>query len=377
MITEIIRVDPLNIDSGKIRAAAAVVDGGGLVAFPTETVYGIACRAEESALARLDEAKGRPADKRYSLHIAKIESITDYIPRLSFRACKLIENCWPGPVTIVFELSEADLAEQKKRVSAELFDILYQGGTLGVRCPDSPVAIALLGACKWPVVAPSANLSGQEPALTAKMVIDQLDGRVDMVIDSDGNSGDCRYQINSTVVKVSSGNITILREGAVKIGEIEDMSLMRILFVCTGNTCRSPMGEYFCKKYIAEKLECNVDELEKKGYKISSAGVFGIDGAPASSEVVDICKQKGIDSSLHRSRFLTVEMIEDGDIIFAMTGGHVDGVLEMYPEAESKCFLLDGDKDIPDPIGGGFDVYNECARIIERALDNRLCEMMI
>ena len=377
MNTEIIRVDPLNIDMGKVRAAAAVVDGGGLVAFPTETVYGIACRVEESALFKLDAAKGRAADKRYSLHIAGVDSIADYIPRLSFRACKLIENCWPGPVTIVFELSEADLALQKKRVGAEVFDILYQGGTLGVRCPDSPVAIALLAACKRPVVAPSANLSGQEPALTAKMVLGQLGGVVDMVIASDDDFDACKYQINSTVVKISSGNITILREGAVKIGKIERMSSMRILFVCTGNTCRSPMGEYFCKKYIAEKLECNVDELGKKGYIVASAGVFGIDGAPASSEVIDICKQKGIDASLHQSRFLTAEMVEDSDVIFVMTRGHGHGILEMCPQAESKCFLLDGENDIPDPIGGGFDVYNECARVIERAIDDRLCEMII
>ncbi len=374
---EIIRVDPLNIDMDKVYAAAAVIDGGGLVAFPTETVYGVACRVEGSSLAKLDAAKGRPGDKRYSLHIAGADSITDYIHRLSFRACKLIENCWPGPVTVVFELSEPDLSEQKKRVDEEIFNLLYQGGTLGVRCPDNPIAIALLSACSRPVVAPSANLSGQEPALTADEVLAQLDGRVDMVIAPNDESNVCRYQLNSTVVKISSGNISILREGAVKMGDIENMSSMQILFVCTGNTCRSPMGEYFCKKYIAEKLECNVDELEKKGYKVVSAGVYGMDGAPASREVIDICKQKGIDASSHHSRLLTAEMVEESDIIFAMTRGHGRGILSMSPQAESKCFLLDGDNDIPDPIGGGFDVYNKCACIIERALDNRLCEMMI
>jgi L-threonylcarbamoyladenylate synthase len=377
MNTEIIRVNPLNIDLDKVSELAAAVDSGHLVAFPTETVYGVACRVQESSLARLDEAKGRPGDKRYSLHIAKVDSIIDYIPRLSSRACKLIENCWPGPVTIVFELSEADLQEQKNKLSAEIFDILYQGGTLGVRCPDSPIAIALLAACKGPVVAPSANLSGKAPALTAEGVLDQLDGRIDTIIAPETESDACQYQINSTVVKISPGNISVLREGAVKNADIERMSLMKILFVCTGNTCRSPMGEYFCKKYIAEKLECNLDELEKKGYKVLSAGVFGVDGAPPSSEVIDICKQKGIDASGHGSSFLTPEMVEDSDIIFAMTRSHAQGVLNMCPQAESKCYLLDGDKDIPDPIGGGVDVYNECAQIIERALDNRLCEMMI
>lgn len=377
MNTEIIRIDPSNIEMDKVQSAAKVIDNGGLVVFPTETVYGIACRADSDSFAKLDEAKNRPGDKRYSLHIATPDSIADYIPRLSFRACKLIENCWPGPVTIVFELSHADLAEQKKRLGEELFDLLYQGGNLGVRCPDNPLAIALLSACNSPVVAPSANLSGQQPALTADQALAQLDGRVDMVIGPIDESDACKYRLSSTVVKISSGNISVLREGAVEIEEVEQMSSMRILFVCTGNTCRSPMAEYFCKKYIAEKLECNVDELEKKGYKVSSAGVYGMDGMPASNEVVDICKQKGIDASRHKSRLLTAEMVEDSDIIFAMTRGHAHGILSMSPDAESKCFLLDGGNDIPDPIGGGIDVYSSCACIIERAIDNRLCEMII
>jgi len=377
MNTKIIRVDPFDIDMDKIRTAADVIDGGGLAAFPTETVYGIACKVDESAFAGLDAAKGRPADKRYSLHISRRQSVGDYIPHLSFRARKLIENCWPGPVTVVFELSRADLAEQKKRLADDVFNILYQGGTLGVRCPDSPIAAALLGACQFPVVAPSANLSGRRPAVSAEMVLSQLDGLVDIIIAPQDESDVCKYQINSTVVKICDENITILREGAIKKADIDAMSTIQILFVCTGNTCRSPMGEYFCKKYISKKLECNVDELEKKGYKVLSAGVFGIDGAPASSEVVEVCRHKGIDVGGHRSSFLTPEKVEESDIVFAMTRRHIDSVVNMCPQAESKCFLLDGKKDVPDPIGCGIGVYKECARIIERAVKNRMCEMII
>lgn len=377
METKIIKLDPADIDMDKIRQGADIIDSGGLVVFPTETVYGIASTVSELAFSSLDQAKDRPGDKRYTLHIPNPDAISQYIPTLSFRVCKLIDNAWPGPVTIVFELSEEDLAKQKKRLGEQIFDLLYQNGTIGVRCPDNSIATSLLSECKNPVVAPSANLSGQKPALTSKMVLEQLDGRVDMVIAPQMETDACRFHQSSTVVKISSGNISILRDGTVKNAEIEKMSQVRILFVCTGNTCRSPMAEFFCKKYIAEKLECNLDELQKKGYKVVSAGVYGMDGVPASSEVVDICGRKGVDASGHSSQPLTAELIEGCDVIFAMTGGHLHGILNMSPQAESKSFLLDSSKDIPDPIGGGFEVYNKCALVIERALENRLCEMMI
>ena len=147
--------------------------------------------------------------------------------------------------------------------------------------------------------------------------------------------------------------------------------------MCTGNTCRSPMAEYFCKKYIAEKLNCKLDELVDRGYKVVSAGVFAMDGAPASSEVIDICQQRGIDARMHASRHLTTDLVEQSDVVFCMTASHLHGVLNMFPQAADKCFLINGDKDISDPIGGGMEVYNKCAQVIERALDNRLCEMMI
>lgn len=376
MNTEIIRLDSDNPDAEAIKSAASIIDGGGLVGFPTETVYGIACRAKSSSLDRLDLVKARPGDKRYSLHIPDASAIDDYVPHLSLKGRKLIQNCWPGPLTVVFELSESDLAKQKQRLGDEVFEILYQGGTIGVRCPDNPIAIALLAAAKQPVVAPSANLSGKPPSVTADEVIDQLGGNIDMVIAPKNDSQACRCRQSSTVVIVSSGNISILREGAIKKQEIEEISAIRILFVCTGNTCRSPLAEYLCKKYIAEKLDCGLDEVREKGYKVSSVGLYVMEGMPASREVVEICFQKGIDATGHRSSTVTAARVEESDIIFAMTRAHCRGILEMCPSAESKCMLLDASGDVADPIGGGIRIYNECSRSIEQAIGIRLCEMM-
>ena len=348
MKTEIFQLDASNPDPEVIAEAGRFVDGGGLVGFPTETVYGIACRVERESLKRLDEAKGRPVDKRYSLHIGSADILGEYIPQLSLQANKLVSSLWPGPLTVVFELNGDDLEEQRSQMSAEVFDILYQDSTVGVRCPDNRIAAELLKSAKWPVVASSANLSGQSAAVTASGVIQQLDGRIDMLLAAKEDQSACDFQQNSTVVKVGGGKVTVLREGVVKKTRILDICRLNILFVCTGNTCRSPLGEYLCKKYISEKLDCKLDELFENGYNISSAGVFAFNGAPPSKEVVEVCSEKGIKASGHRSSALTFEMIRENDVIFAMTENHRQRILEMCPQAESKCLLLDGENDIAD-----------------------------
>ncbi len=130
MKTEVVKIASLEADSAKIAAAARILDEGGVVAFPTETVYGLGCRAEAPAIARLNELKGRPADKRYTLHIANAEDVYRYVPSMPPHAAKLVRLTWPGPVTIVFQLSAADMEKQKAVVSREAFDVLYSGLSL-------------------------------------------------------------------------------------------------------------------------------------------------------------------------------------------------------------------------------------------------------
>lgn len=376
MKTEILQLDVGKLDLDGIGRAAEIVDGGGLVGFPTETVYGVACRVEKESLSRLDEAKGRPGDKRYSLHIGSADELTEYVPQIPLAGAKLVSEFWPGPLTLVFELNEEDLAVQRARLNPEVFDVLYQDGSIGVRCPDNPVSKELLKACKRPVVAPSANLSGRPPAVTADEVIEQLDGRIDMLLAVKKDQQNCDFRQSSTVVKLGGGKLEVLREGVIEKNRILEKSVIQILFVCTGNTCRSPLCEYLCKKYISKKLNSNLDELADKGYKVISAGVNAFDGFPASPEVVDLCSEMGIDASTHKSRCLTAEMVEKSDIIFTMTKNHRQMILSMYPQAAGKCFLLAGEKDIADPIGGGKQIYRACAKEIDKALELKLCEIM-
>jgi L-threonylcarbamoyladenylate synthase len=373
METRVVQMDAVSPDVEKVGAAAAVVDRGGLVAFPTETVYGIACRARADSIARLDEVKGRSEGKAYTLHIADRSEVRRYISSVGMRAEKLIDHAWPGPLTIVFELDEDEIKKQRGRVEDDVFEILYRNSSVGIRCPDNPIAAALLRKTANAVVAPSANLPGEAPAVDAAGVLAQLSGRIDLLLDG----GPCKYRMSSTVVKLGKNGLDILRIGAYSERELEAVSQIKFLFVCTGNTCRSPMAEGMFRKYLAEKLGAEVDRLEQMGYKVSSAGTIDVSGSPASPEAKKTCANRGIDISAHRSRRLSSQLVAESDLIYTMSGEHRERVIAMSRQSPSKCVLIADDKDIPDPLGQGQDVYERCADSIERAVKKRIGELVI
>jgi len=373
MQTKIIKLDSVKIDATKVEEAAQVVDAGGLVAFPTETVYGIACRVEAKSLAKLDNLKGRGTDKYYTLHLSKPADVEKYVPAVGLRAKKLIKNAWPGPLTIVFELTESDIKKQKKNLKKEVFERLYKDNTIGIRCPDNAIAAMLLQTTKEPAVAPSANKTGQPPATDAEQVLAQFSGQLDLLLDG----GPCKYKKSSTVVKIGKKGLEILREGVYSKEKLEAMSKVKFLFVCTGNTCRSPMAEGMFRKFLAEKLQCKVDQLDKIGYKVSSAGVMNMAGSPASTEAVAACAAKGIDIKAHKSKTLTRQLVEESDFIFAMTRMHCERAAAIEPGAADKCILLGGDREVPDPIGQPQEFFKDCAGLIEKAVRERISELWI
>ncbi len=175
---------------------------GGLVAFPTETVYGLGADASSpAALRRLYAVKGRPADHPVIVHLASIGQLADWAVDVPERARRLAEACWPGPLTLVLERSP--------RVPDEV-----TGGrpTVGLRVPDQPIALALLRAFGGGVAAPSANRFGRVSPTTADDVRADLGDDVDVVLDG----GPCRVGVESTIVDCSRGDPIVLRLGGIR-----------------------------------------------------------------------------------------------------------------------------------------------------------------
>jgi protein-tyrosine-phosphatase len=142
-------------------------------------------------------------------------------------------------------------------------------------------------------------------------------------------------------------------------GEVPQPATCRLVFVCTGNTCRSPMAEAICKKLLADRLGCSIGELPAKGFAVLSAGLAAGPGLPAAEEAIAIAESIGVDLRQHQSRPLTPELAEQANHLLGMTRGHVQAILDYFP-VQARLLSPEGD-DVDDPIGQPFEVYEECA----------------
>jgi L-threonylcarbamoyladenylate synthase len=207
--TTVLKVHASRPGRAPIARAAAVIGRGGLVAFPTETVYGLGADGlSEEAVRRIFVAKGRPATSPLILHVTALDEVEGLAAAIPDEARVLAARFWPGPLTLVLHRT------------ARVPDAVAAGGaTFSCRAPAHPVAIALIRACARPLAAPSANLSGRPSPVTAAHVLDDLGGRVDLVLDA----GSTPLGIESTVLDLTVRPARILRPGALTRAEIEDV----------------------------------------------------------------------------------------------------------------------------------------------------------
>ncbi len=209
MKTEIIALDVNNIDMKKLGYCAEVIKSGGLVAFPTETVYGLGANAlDGNAVSGIFEAKGRPGDNPLIVHVACKESVNGLVNHIPYKASLMMDKLWPGPLTIIMEKSGI----VPDSVTAGL-------DTVGVRMPAHPVALALIREAGVPIAAPSANTSGLPSPTIARHVMEDLQGKVPVIIDA----GSAQVGLESTVVDMTSVPPVILRPGGITPLQLESL----------------------------------------------------------------------------------------------------------------------------------------------------------
>ncbi len=203
----VVKISPENPDRTLIKRVASILKMGGLVAFPTETVYGLGAVASiREAVLRIFEVKGRPPDNPLILHLASpdwLHSVARDIPELAF---KLAEKFWPGPLTLILYRGEKVLDE----VTAGLPKV-------AVRIPSHPVALGLIEEVGEPIAAPSANKSGRPSPTRAEHVLEDFDGEIDAIIDS----GETLHGVESTIIDLTENPPVLVRPGALPIEDIE------------------------------------------------------------------------------------------------------------------------------------------------------------
>jgi len=343
MNTRIIKLDPDFPDLSFVKESADVLRRGGLVVFPTETVYGIGANyLDRVAIDRLYRVKNRPRTKPFTIHIADFDALKEQAVELSPRQARLVNKFWPGPLTVL------------------VFNV--KGEKLGFRMPRNKIAIELIRDAKVPVVAPSANLSGDRPARSIGELTMQLKGAVDIIIDS----GPTEFGIESTVVDTTKEPYEVVREGVISKKEV--LADYHILFVCTGNSCRSVMAKAMLEKYLKE-----IGFSDKVW--VDSAGTGTYTGIYAAPNTIEVIKEEGIDVSDHKGKSISPELLRKSDFIYIMEHIHRKMILNMLPEADSKIRLLNEEEDIPDPIGKPLVEYRRVKDIIKDKVEDIFLEL--
>ena len=306
-MTKLITVDAARVAPADLEEAARLLLEGRLVAFPTETVYGLGANAmDEAAVKSIYAAKGRPSDNPLIVHIAHRSQVADFAREVPAEAKVLMDHFWGGPLTIIL----------KKKPGVP--DVVTAGlDSVALRLPSHPVANCLLRLCGAGIAAPSANLSGKPSPTAAKHVMQDLDGRVDMVIDG----GRADFGIESTVIDLSGQKPQILRPGAVTLEQVQEL----LPSACYGGggegVPKSPGMKYThyapnAKVVMVGDMAALGPVLEKETGK---TGLLAFDGA-ASGLKADVVLSAGRDNADYAARlfYLLREFDERGvDVIYA------------------------------------------------------------
>ena len=356
-------------DEQLVRAAEALC-GGKLVGLPTETVYGIAAGlAQPAGLQALKETLNIQNHPAWVIHVSSADRISDVVSHVPPLARRLARGLWPGPLSIQLPLPQADVEHLVELTGRQSAGEIMVDGRVTLRCPEIEITRQIIDLAGELVTIVGA--SGNQLVDRAENLPPEIHRQLSVTVAGPPP----RYKKLSTLVRVTGHQLEILREGAIAQRVIRRLEDTVIVFVCSGNTCRSPMAAGLASQILAERLHIPVDELPARHILVRSAGVHAVGGMPPAADAVKVLGAMGTDIQKHRSAPLTDDLLRRADMIFTMTQAHREEIISRSPTAREKTFTLDPDGDINDPIGQGEQVYRKTAQRLEKLIRNRVVEM--
>ena len=305
----------------------------------TGSMFGIGCSAySKEAVTKIDSLKDRKEKQGYIVLIPDVDWLKRFDVQITPKVNRVLQQYWAGELSVILEVPDPR------------FQHISQNGKVAFRIPTDELLREYIIKLDQPIISTSVNRTGKKPIQNLDDILTGFESWFDFAILLD----DAKISNNlpSTIIEFSGEELNLIREGSIPFSEIElSYEAPQILFVCTGNTCRSPMAEYLAKNIITEK------ELN---FRVASAG-FVTDGMAISENSNYVLALNGIDASEHTSTLLNEENLRKSWLVLSMTINHKNKILQLYPASASKVYTLSEyaglSSDITDPFGKDIEYY--------------------
>ncbi len=340
----------------------ALVEGK-VVALPTATSYVVVASALHGEAGRRVCGIAEQAAAPAQLIPRSPDECLDFCPEMSVVARRLLARGFPGP--IVVSVKNTSQVGVDRQLPEEVYTrAIGDEGVVSFRMPSHEIFSHVMQLMRGPAIL--AELFDDEGkgyfdgAAIEKLVC------CDVVVDD----GKTHFSDLATIVGVDGNQCNVYRQGCVSKEKLGQLSQFAILFVCTGNTCRSPMAEVIMRNMLAKRFG-DAPPGAINGYHVASAGLSAFPGGNASAEAKSVAADRGLSLKSHQSQAVTEHNLRRADLVLTMTTGHRNAIIEQLPELGPKVHLVSGgNEDVSDPFGGTKAVYERCADQIEGYLEN-------